>query len=162
MTVIRTIAMLVAPAALAVGAVPPAIGAAPKAAACQATAPIMEHFATPRPWRWLGECPNGRAEGLGVLRMGNDDGLTMFIGRMHAGRPVAGLLDRGASLSVAKAFTPAGVAVEPDGNVPQEKTRVFLTARRAALSASRWLAARGNRWSAEWYRDMADGIQETE
>ncbi|WP_420136821.1 hypothetical protein [Sphingomonas sp.] len=158
---VRTIAMLVAPAALALGTMGPAIGATPKAVSCQATAPIMQHFSTPRPWRWLGDCPNGRAEGLGVLRMGSEDELTMFIGRMHAGRPVAGLLDHGL-LMMAKAFTPAGVAIQPDGNHPEEKTAVFTTARRAALATSRWLAARGNHASAAWYRDMADGIRETE
>jgi hypothetical protein len=125
-------------------------------------APIMNHFQTPRPWRWLGECPKGHAEGLGVLRMGNDDRLTLFLGRMHAGRPVAGLLDAGPSLSVAKAFTRTGVAIEPDGNVPAEKTAVFALARRAALATARWLAARGNRASAAWYRDKADYTRQSE
>jgi hypothetical protein len=161
MIVDRTIALALAAAALALGATFPAVGAAPKASHCQAEAPITEHFRTPRPWRWLGECPNGRAEGLGVLRMGTDDGITLFIGRMHAGRPVRGLLDQGL-LVAAKGFTPAGVVIPTDGEFPEEKTAVFTTARRAALAASRWLAARGNRGSADWYRDYADGVRETE
>ena len=163
MTAVRTITTLApAAAALALGAVGTAIGAAPKLGSCQAAAPIIDHFSTNRPWRWLGECPNGRAEGLGVLRMGtDDDGFTLFIGRMHAGRPVAGLLDKGL-LMVAKAFTPAGVAIQPDGNVPEEKQAVFTLARRAALTTSRWLAARGSRASAAWYREKADGIREPE
>ena len=159
---VRTIAMLVAPAALALGAVDPVMGAGPKAAPCQAAAPIMTGFPTPRPWRWLGECPGGRAGGLGVLRLGTDEGMTFFVGRMHAGRPVAGLLDKGATLMLAKAFTPAGVAIPPDGNHPGEAHAVFVLASQAARATSRWFAARGNRASANWYREMAHDILDGE
>lgn len=166
MTVVRSIAMLVTSATLSHVAVSPATGAAKKAATCQVIAPIMETVPRPRPWRWLGECPNGRAEGLGVLRMGTDEGeVTSFYGRMHAGRPVAGLLDMGGSVALAKAFTPAGVAIEPDGHYPEgpkEHHGVFVLGSRAALATSRWFAARGNGASARWYRSRAREILDGE
>lgn len=166
MTARPAIALLTATAALALGAWCPVIGATPKAVSCQVKAPILAYFKTPRPWRWLGACPNGRAEGLGVLRMGPDEGeFASFYGRMHAGRPVAGLLDMGGSAAVASAFTPAGVAIQPDDyrpQDPQEQHRVFVLASRAALATSRWFAARGNRASAQWYRERARDLLDGE
>jgi hypothetical protein len=140
----------------------PAIGASPKAVSCQATAPIMEDFPRHRPWRWLGECPNGVADGLGVLRMGNEEQTTFFFGRMHAGRPVAGYLDMGVTM-LAYSFTPAGVAIAPDGSNNMDQSHaVFLLGSRAALATSRWFAARGNRASASWYRERAREILDGE
>ena len=163
MTARRTIAVVVATAALALGASCTAIGATPKAVSCQAEAPIVEHFSWKRPWRWLGECPGGRAEGLGVLRMGDgQEGTTLFFGRMHAGRPVAGYLDKG-TIILAYAFTPAGVAIEPDSSYNMDQRHsVFVLGSRAAMATSRWFAARGNHASARWYREQAREILDGE
>jgi hypothetical protein len=158
MTARRTIAVVVATAALALGASCTAIGATPKAVSCQAEAPIVEHFSWKRPWRWLGECPGGRAEGLGVLRMGTEEDTTFFYGRMHAGRPVAGYLDMG-TVILAHAFTPAGVAIEPDSSYNMDqRNAVFLLGSRAAMATSRRFAARGDRASARWYRQKSRDI----
>jgi hypothetical protein len=153
------IALVVATVASALGASFPVIGAKPMGASCQATAPIAEHFSRNRPWHWLGECPGGRAEGLGVLRMGDgQEGTTLFFGRMHAGRPVAGYLDKG-TIILAYAFTPAGVAIEPDSSYNMDqRNAVFLLGSRAAMATSRRFAARGDRASARWYRQKSRDI----
>jgi hypothetical protein len=162
--VIRTVAVLVAPVALILGGTCPAPAVRPKVATCQVAGLIVDHFPTPRPWHWLGECPNGRAEGLGTLRMGTEeDAQTFFFGRMHAGRPVAGYLQEGARIRLAHAFTPAGVPIPPDSsyNIDQRHA-AFVLGSRAALATSRWFAARGNRASARWHREKAQDILDAE
>jgi hypothetical protein len=162
--VIRAIGLLVAPVALALGGTCPAPAAAPKAATCQVAGLIVDHFPTPRPWRWLGACPNGRAEGLGALRMGTEEeAQTFFFGRMHGGRPVAGYLQEGARIRLAHGFTPAGVPIPPDSsyNIDQRHA-AFVLGSRAALATSRWFAACGNRASARWYRQRARDILDAE
>jgi hypothetical protein len=163
-SVARTFALVIAPAALAFGAAAPAICAKPNPTACQASGLIGEHIPTPQPWRWLGECPNGRAEGLGVLRMGTaESGYTFFYGRMHGGRPVAGYLQRDLWVRLAYGFTPAGLPIEPDvRNNMDQRHAVFVLGSRAAMATSRWFAARGNRASARWYRERARDILDVE
>ena len=42
---------------------------------------------------WIGACASGHAEGPGVIRVPQSNGLTkLFYGRVHAGLPVAGML----------------------------------------------------------------------
>jgi hypothetical protein len=162
MTLVRRIALAIAPTALVLLTFESPIGAKPTAMSCQARAPIIEDFPRNRPWRWLGECPGGRAEGLGVLLMGSEEEMTHFYGRMHAGRPVAGYLDRGTAI-LAYAFTPAGVAILPDSSYNMDQRHaVFVLGSRAATATSRWFAARGNRASARWYREKAREILEGE
>ena len=161
MTARRTIALVVATVASALGASCPVIGAKATGVSCQATAPIMDYFPTPRPWRWLGQGPTRRAVGLGVVRMGKEEETTFFFGRMHAGRPVAGYLDKG-TIRLARAFTPAGAVIQPDPNRWEEGHAVVVLGSRAALATSRWFAARGNGAAASWYRDKARGILDGE
>ena len=161
MTVLGALGMLAA--AAAGGTMEPWLGAVPKPMPCQASAPIMPAFTTARPWRWLGACPAARAEGAGVLVLGTSERNTFFVGRMHAGRPVAGMLYERMGLPIpVKTFTAAGVAVQPDGDRPAEQHAVFVLASRAALATSQWLAAHGNRAGAGWYRDLSREIREGE
>lgn len=160
--IVRGIAMLVALTALVGADDYPYLGRVAKSAPCQVKAPIMAHVETPKPWRWLGTCLGGHAEGIGVLVMGTSENSTFFTGRMHAGRPIAGMLDGSPGTIPVKAFSAAGVAIAPDGNHPNEQHGVFLLASRAALATSQWLAAHGNRAAAAYYRDRSKNILDGE
>jgi hypothetical protein len=72
-------------------------------------------------------------------------------------------LEGEAVIRLAHAFTPAGVPIPPDSsyNIDQRHA-AFVLGSRAALAASRWFAARGNRASARWYRERARDILDAE
>jgi hypothetical protein len=111
--------------------------------------------------RWLGACPNGAAEGLGVLRSGEQEPYAFFAGRMQSGRPVDGLLMLCAGGWMAAVRFDAGLhVVSSDGLDPKEDDRVFAQARAAALETAEIFRRAGNSASADYYSRLAQRIVE--
>jgi hypothetical protein len=123
------------------------------ASACAATPPAE---LTARPAMWLGPCAGGRAEQLGVLRLGRTAPHQFFLGRMRAGKPVQGVLVLNASqLKDAVRFDARMNAVNSDPNRQGEIESVFRVASSAAAATARRFEVLRNPGSARFYRDMA-------
>lgn len=144
--------------------------------ACQASAgsaPAKQKTATQKPCRaevpaeltaapahWLGECPNGMAEGLGVTRAGVAAPYEFFAGRMRGGQLVDGVLIlKSGLMMVAIRFDAQRRVVVSDGLRPSEDEAVFRTATAAAEAVSKRMAATGNRSSSAYYASLAKRIQ---
>ncbi|RZL81870.1 MAG: hypothetical protein EOP66_05530 [Sphingomonas sp.] len=110
---------------------------------------------------WLGACARGRAQALGVLRVGARAPYQFFLGRVEAGRPVTGVLvlDR-SQLMDAVRFDSALRAVHTDGLKPGEIEGVFRIASAGAQAAAQRFLASGNRSSAAFYAKMAHDYRE--
>lgn len=144
------------------------------AMACQAPAKVSAQKVQPapscrvevpaelstRPARWLGECRNGVAEGLGVTRFGAAAPYEFFAGRMRAGRLVDGVLILKSDLMmVAVRFDAQRRVVVSDGLRPSEDEAVFRTAAAGAEAVSKRMAVSGNRSSAAYYAALAKRIR---
>ncbi|MET0548340.1 MAG: hypothetical protein ABW002_03595 [Xanthomonas sp.] len=130
--------------------------AAPPTADCRFQPPADLDAA---PARWLGECRDGAAEGLGIVRAGRAEPYAFFAGRMQDGRPASGLLLlRAGGMQVAMRFDAALHAVDSDGLRPEQDDRVFAQARDAALAAAARLRRQGNPASAAYYTALAQRI----
>ena len=124
---------------------------------CVATAPTEIAGGTAR---WLGSCPAGRAEGLGVLRVGAREPFGFLVGRMKAGRPVSGLIFKpSGNYMEAVAFDGRGRAILADGEHVQQEDALWATAARAARNVAERFADDGNRNSASYYRRLAYRIE---
>jgi len=102
--------------------------------------------------RWFGRCQNGRAEGLGVLRVYTRDGAgEAFYGEFVAGGPRIGVIETAGGF-VAGRFS--GGVVIPSSEA-QTFVDAFRAAARAAMAASTKLRAEGNMASADFYARKA-------
>lgn len=116
-----------------------------------------------RPVRWLGACPKGLAQGLGVLRLGERTPYQFFLGRVVNGRPVQGVLRvENTQLMTAYRFDRALKPVQPDGLRPQETAEVFRAAVAGANATARRFATTGNQGSAAYYTRLAKEIAGSE
>ncbi len=126
---------------------------------CQAASPAA---LTSQPARWLGDCGNGLAEGLGVMRAGSAEPYQFFFGEMHAGSPVRGMLKEGGGWEMAARFDAARVAVSPRSWTPEASHAMYVLAARAAQTAARQFASVGNRSSEAYYERLAQDITKGE
>ena len=115
------------------------------------------------PFRWIGSCTGGTAEGPGVVRVqvaAND--LRLFAGTMHAGKPVAGFLDEGPTVSQTDAVGPV-LHFRDATPLPLKSMSESLQACRIAASGARTAADRfraaGNTASAKFYIDWVISLQ---
>ena len=128
----------------------------PQDKSCLVPAPAGLHG----PGRWLGSCPDGRAEGMGVLRTGTAQPFGFFAGRMSAGHPGPGLVIRPDGLFVpAAGFNAAGHPLPTDSLHPEQQDRLFALAANAAQATAARFAQIGNRSSAVYYRKLAARIR---
>ena len=112
------------------------------------------------PGRWFGLCPDGRAEGMGVLRTGVAKPFGFFAGRMSAGRPGPGLVIRPDGLFVpAAGFDASGHPLPTDSLRPEQQDRLFALAANAAQATAGRFAQIGDRMSAAYYRKLAARIR---
>lgn len=129
-------------------------GAGPAGLACS--------FEVPAQWsreatRWDGECSDGRAHGLGVLKEYRNGSVTkFFFGRLRGGQPVLGVIDQPEGF-IAGTFR--------DGRaVPSEERQAtisaFTEAEQAAKSVSDRFRKAGNAASTEFYRNKARELRE--
>ena len=134
---------------------------APAAAATRTCAATPPAELTARPMTWLGPCAGGRAEQLGVLRLGAAAPHQFSLGRMRAGKPVQGVLILNASqVKDAVRFDGGMNAVYSDPNRQGEIESVFRVASSAAAATARRFKGSGNAGSARFYRDMAVSYRE--
>ncbi|MGW8191778.1 hypothetical protein [uncultured Sphingomonas sp.] len=125
--------------------------------ACTATAPADIRV---RPALWLGACVAGKAEGLGILRMGQRQPFAFLVGRMKSGRPASGLLfDTDKSYWTARGFDANGKVLIADGNYPKEQDQAWADAVLAARQVGDRFAKAGNAASAAYYRRFASEIE---
>jgi hypothetical protein len=119
-------------------------------------------FEVPAQWsregtRWDGECSDGRAHGLGVLKeYRNGSVAKFFFGRLRGGQPILGVIDQPEGY-VAGTFR--------DGRaVPSEERQAtisaFTEAEKAAKSVSDRFRKAGNGASTEFYRNKARELRE--
>jgi hypothetical protein len=128
----------------------------PPATPCRFEAPADLDAA---PARWLGDCPQGAADGLGVLRGGVDEPYAYFVGVMHQGRPAEGLLMlKAGGWMLAVAFDESLKVVSNGGLHPEWDDRAFDQAHAGALSTARWFRRQGNQASAAYYTCLAQSI----
>jgi hypothetical protein len=114
---------------------------------------------TSQPARWLGDCTNGAAEGLGVMRAGSAEPYQFFFGEMHAGAPVRGMLKEEVDgWEMAAHFDAARGIVSPRSWDPKDSHAMYLLAARAARTTAQRFASSGNRGSAAYYEKMAQDI----
>jgi hypothetical protein len=129
-------------------------GAAPAGLACS--------FEVPAQWsreatRWDGECSDGRAHGLGVLKeYQNGSVAKFFFGRLRSGQPVLGVIDQPEGF-IAGTFRD-GRAVPSDER--QATISAFNEAEQAARSVSDRFRKAGNAASTAFYRNKARELRE--
>ena len=139
-------------AAVALAAATPLFG---QTAGCRFAAPTELDA---RPSAWLGECRNGAADGLGVIRAGTREPYSFFAGRMAHGRPANGLLLLQTGMMAAIRFDASGRVVSSDGLHPQQDEHIFAQAQNAARAVSARFAKAGNPRSATYYKQLARRI----
>jgi hypothetical protein len=133
--------------------------AAPAAPSCRAVAPapIAGGAAT-----WIGPCANGRAEGVGTLRVARSTGTPgLFYGRMTRGRPFSGVMatpegDWRPAWRFDAALRPRD---DPSGE-RQSSIATFRLAEAGAAEASRRYRAAGNAASARFHADQGRRLAE--
>jgi hypothetical protein len=155
----RSSVRLVAACLFAIGPFP-AVGytAEPAPPPCRFEAP-SDLDASPA--RWLGECPQGAAQGLGVLRGGTGEPFAFFAGVMQQGRPTEGLLMlREGGWMVAVAFDEDLKTVQNGGLHPEWDDRAFAQAHGGALATASWFRRQGNAASAAYYARLAQSIMD--
>ncbi|WP_157098555.1 hypothetical protein [Novosphingobium rosa] len=111
------------------------------------------------PTYWTGDCPGGKASGLGMLR--RRDGQTSgeaFYGEFRAGIPTMGVIDFASARANTGGFM---VGRFVNGDVGQgevtfdERDHAFQIATLAAKAVSRRYKAQGNATSAAFYEKQA-------
>ena len=118
--------------------------------------PAVKPADLPGPARWLGPCPSGRAEGMGVLRIGAAAPFAFFAGRMAAGRLGEGVVVRPDGLfEVAVGFDARGRSLPTDSLHPEQQDEVFAVAVQAAQATANRFTQLKNRGSADFYRRLA-------
>jgi hypothetical protein len=127
--------------------------------ACRAAAPAA---LTARPAHWLGGCADGAAEGLGVLRVGMAEPYQFFLGEMHAGMPVRGMLKEADGWEMAAHFDAAQAIVSPRSWDPKDSHAMYLLAARAARTTANRFASSGNHGSAAYYARLAMEVTDGE
>lgn len=127
--------------------------------ACQAIAPAD---LTSHPTRWLGDCPAGRANGLGVLRAGAAEPYQFFAGAMRAGQPVRGILVTRDAFQVVGRFDLQGRDLSPRSWEPEAHHAVFVLGARASQATASRFKTSGNAGSAAYYRRLSLRIQKGE
>ncbi len=114
------------------------------------------------PVQWLGACPAGHAEGLGVIRAGRAEPYRFFAGEARGGRPLRGLIVVDGGFYAAAAFDARGTRQDVTSGDPNEFHALFVLATRAALATAQRFAAAGNRGSAAYYQRLAKQIRDGE
>jgi hypothetical protein len=133
------------------------LAAAPPAVNCSTVVPA--EMRGPQP-RWLGQCADGKAVGVGVLRVGARAPFAFFFGRVVAGRPQTGLimLSSGNMMEI-RGVTASGAVLPTDGeNIPEQDRAWDDAAAGARLVARRFAAAR-NPGSSAYYARWAHKIE---
>ncbi|WP_246704199.1 hypothetical protein [Rhizobium sp. P38BS-XIX] len=124
------------------------------ASKCRFVAPAS---LTPGPTYWTGDCPDGKASGLGMLRRrdGNRSGFA-FYGEMRDGVPTLGVIDLDGGYKVGK-FT--GGDIGEDDLEWQPRLDAFNSAVNAARAVSKHYAAEKNSASAHHYESVAKTLE---
>ena len=113
-----------------------------------------------QPSQWLGACVAGKAQGLGVLRIGARQPFAFLVGRMKEGRPASGLVfNTDKSYAAARGFDAHGRILVADGYHLKKQDAVWADAVRAARSVGDRFAKAGNAGSAAYYRRFASEIE---
>ncbi len=131
----------------------------PGAKPCHAVQPTITRTA---PAHWLGDCSEGRAEGIGVLRIGTHEPFEYFFGAAHAGRPVRGLIKAANGWYAATRFDARMNMVNPRSEDPNEAHATYILAVKATQATARRFAMAGNRGSARYYERLAKQIADGE
>lgn len=118
-------------------------------------------FLPPADWparvNWIGDCRDGLAEGLGVLKASEvGEVVAFFFGRMEHGRPSEGALEGGGG-RMAGRFVDGRIAVGGDRN---DLIRAFDVAGAGAEAAAALFARMGNQPSSDFYRRKARQMRE--
>ncbi len=113
------------------------------------------------PIDWVGDCAGGRAQGLGVLRVGGSGAPRLFAGAMRAGLPVAGYLDTGSADTAGPSLHFRGADGLPTGSRAEARQACLTAARGAAAAAARYRAMR-NLASARFYDGWATTLRRCE
>ncbi|MFV0923086.1 hypothetical protein ACR720_10425 [Sphingomonas parapaucimobilis] len=114
------------------------------------------------PARWLGACSQGRAEGIGVLRIGTGEPYEFFLGEVRAGRPVRGLIKTINGWYPIARFDAHMTAVNPRSWEPRQAHDLYVLAVKSADATGRRFATAGNLGSARYYQRLARQIAEGE
>jgi hypothetical protein len=114
------------------------------------------------PAQWLGACPAGRADGLGVIRSGRAEPYKFFSGEVRAGRPVRGLLITEDGWFAAASFDADGRRRDITSGDPNAYHALYVLAARSASASAQRFAAAGNRASATYYQRLAKKIADGE
>jgi hypothetical protein len=122
-------------------------GSKESAAAC--------HFLRPRDLAtgatvWIGACPNGRADGAGVLRVTRrGEEQHFFFGTMAAGQPTRGLITQDDNDDVVGYRFAGTRAIEPTSRA--QIAEIYQAASEGAAAAANYFRERGNAASAKYY-----------
>lgn len=115
------------------------------------------------PTYWIGACPSGKADGLGVLRRrdGAEAG-EVFYGELKDGVPVLGVTDtaRGNLGGLIAGRWKDGDLATGEDSVWQDNTDAFTAASKAAQAASAVFKAQNNEASARYYAQQAKMLDE--
>jgi hypothetical protein len=120
-------------------------------------------FVAPRsltagPTNWIGDCPAGKASGLGVLvRRDGGKATATFYGELREGVPVIGAINVDGGYVVGK-FT--GDDLVQGDLEPQVRIDSFNVAAKAARAASARFQAQKNAASARFYADAAKQLDQ--
>lgn len=110
------------------------------------------------PAAWLGECRDGQAEGLGVVRSGTAAPYRFFAGEAHGGRAARGLIVTDSGWFAAAGFDGTGRRIDIRSGDPNAYHALFMLAARAARTTAQRFAAAGNRGSSAYYERLAAKI----
>ncbi len=133
-------------------------GSSPAATACRATPPALMPAGA---WTWIGPCPNGVAQGRGVLRVVRPrTAPSLFFGEMRHGRPLIGVM-----VIDGRGWYPAwrfdarlAARFDPSGD-RRRSIATFDIAAAGAREASRRYRAQGNAASARFYENKAHELE---
>lgn len=113
------------------------------------------------PTTWIGDCRGGRADGLGVIRVGGAGAPRLFAGLVRAGRPVAGYLDTGSADSAGPSLHFQGGDGLPTRNHAEAQQACTIASRGALAAAARYRAMH-NPASARFYDGWAATLRRCE
>ncbi|HEY4202819.1 MAG TPA: hypothetical protein VGM83_19890 [Devosiaceae bacterium] len=109
---------------------------------------------TAGPTFWVGDCPNGKASGLGMLRRRDGDHVgPAFYGKMQEGVPQLGVIDDDEGYRVG-AFHDGDIGTDRELE-PQVRLDAFRVATDAARQVSATYRAENNPASGKFYEDVA-------
>lgn len=113
---------------------------------------------TAGPTNWIGDCPGGKASGLGVLvRRDGGSATATFYGELRGGVPVIGAINVDGGYVVGK-FT--GDDLVQGDLEPQVRIDSFTVAAKAARAVSARFQAQKNAASARFYADAAKQLDQ--